>query len=148
MIGSLTVQENLMMGAYIRSDKAGIQESLEEVFSPLPDTQGKSEAAGRHPLRRRAADAGDGRGLMASPSYCCWTSRPWACPRSWWGRSSTSSPSINKQGTTILLVEQNAFMALQVATGATCWRPEGRPVRAVGAIAADDRSALPTGEIA
>ena len=55
----LTVQENLEMGAYTRSDKAEIQSSMERVFKSFPAPQGAPEPARRHPLRRRAADAGD-----------------------------------------------------------------------------------------
>ena len=42
-------------------------------------------------------------------------SHRWAWPRSWSGTSSTSFADINTQGTTVLLVEQNAHIALGVA---------------------------------
>ena len=56
-----------------------------------------------------------GRALMARPKLLCSTSRRWASRRSSSSGSSRSSQEINEQGTTILLVEQNALMALDVA---------------------------------
>ena len=71
------------------------------------------DAAGRHDVRRRAADARDRPGAHgAAAGCCCWTSRRWGLRRSSSGRSSRSSREINEQGTTILLVEQNANQAL------------------------------------
>ena len=48
-------------------------------------------------------------------SCCCWTSRAWGWRRCSWRRSSPSSPTLKARGTTILLVEQNASAALDVA---------------------------------
>ena len=53
--------------------------------------------------------------MMRGRSCCCWTSRRWACRRSWSTRSSRSSATSRREGVTILLVEQNAKLALEVA---------------------------------
>ena len=54
----LTVEENLEVGAYIRSDRAGIDEDIDRWFTDVPPPAGATHAAGRQPVRRRAADAG------------------------------------------------------------------------------------------
>ena len=52
---------------------------------------------------------------MSKPRLLMLDEPPWVWPQSWWSRSSTSSRRLNQHGTTILLVEQNAQMALSVA---------------------------------
>ena len=112
----MTVRENLELGAYLRRD-ARIAEDLERVFELFPRLQGARAPEGGHDVRRRAADAGHRPGADgASPSCCCSTSPRWASPRSWWSASTRRSREINQQGTTILLVEQNANFALEVST--------------------------------
>ena len=46
----MTVKDNLLMGAYLRSDKAGIRQDLESDLRPLPAREGALAPAGRHPL--------------------------------------------------------------------------------------------------
>ena len=55
----MSVKDNLMMGAFTRTDKAGIAATLESVLDPLPAPQGALQPGLRHALRRRAADDGD-----------------------------------------------------------------------------------------
>ena len=54
----MTVEENLRMGAYILRDSQQIQKKPPEGLCPFSTASGAAPAAGRHPLRRRAADAG------------------------------------------------------------------------------------------
>ena len=56
----MTVLENLKIGAYLRRDKAEIEKDIQWVYSLFPRSGGTELAAGGHPLRRRAADAGRG----------------------------------------------------------------------------------------
>ena len=56
----MTVLENLKIGAYLRRDKAEIEKDIQWVYSLFPPSGGTELAAGGHPLRRRAADAGRG----------------------------------------------------------------------------------------
>ena len=53
----MTVQENLEMGAFTQKGDT-VQEDLEKVYTLFPPAEGAHQADGRHPLRRRAADAG------------------------------------------------------------------------------------------
>ena len=55
----LTVEENLMTGSFLRSNKAEIAEDLDQVYLPLPPPQGASQEVGADALRRRTADARD-----------------------------------------------------------------------------------------
>ena len=57
IFGRLSVEENLLMGAYSRDDTPAIRHDLERSLPPLPAPGRTPHAAGRHPLRRRAADA-------------------------------------------------------------------------------------------
>ena len=68
VFASLSVLQNLRLGAYTRNDKEEIEESLRKVY--IPETGRKKEPAGRYPVRRRAADAGYGTRVdVQSPHY-------------------------------------------------------------------------------
>ena len=56
---NLSVDENLRVAAYTRSDKTAVERDREMVYEYFPDPQGASRPAGRHAVGRRAADAGD-----------------------------------------------------------------------------------------
>ena len=112
----MTVRENLELGAYLRRDTRGSTTDLERVFELFPRLRGARGAEGGHDVRRRAADARDRpRADGATRSCCCSTSRRWASRRSSSSASTRRSREINQQGTTILLVEQNANYALDVS---------------------------------
>ena len=63
---TLTVEENLQLGAMTRRDRAGIAADIERVYAQFPAPQGTPRAAGRHLVRRRAADAGGRPGADAA----------------------------------------------------------------------------------
>jgi branched-chain amino acid transport system ATP-binding protein len=56
----MTITENLQIGAYIRTDKAGIASDMERVFVTFPRLRERKDQLGRHHVGRRAADAGHG----------------------------------------------------------------------------------------
>jgi branched-chain amino acid transport system ATP-binding protein len=58
VFANLPCCENLMMGAYLQRDRRADRKERDYVFSVFPRLSGAREAAGRHALRRRAADAG------------------------------------------------------------------------------------------
>ena len=115
----LSVRENLLLGGYLRWRRGGTARGRSGDrgdLRALPHPREEARPARRHPLRRRAADARPGQGAHgpAAPAHAGRAvHRP--CARSWCGRSSTSSRSCATQGTTILLVEQNARAALAIA---------------------------------
>jgi branched-chain amino acid transport system ATP-binding protein len=104
-----------MMGAYIRSDKAGIQESLEEVFSRFPRLKERAKQLGATLSGGEQQMLAIGRGLMAKPELLLLDEPSMGLSPILVEEIFDIISSINKLGTTILLVEQNAFMALQVA---------------------------------
>ncbi len=125
IFANLTVDENLELGAFQRKDKAGIATDRERALSLFPRL--------RERLKQSAGTLSGGeqqmlaiaRALMAQPRCSCSTSRRWASRRRSSRRSSGSSRTSTRTGTTILLVEQNAHMALKAAHTATCWRSGG-----------------------
>jgi branched-chain amino acid transport system ATP-binding protein len=60
VFANLTVLENLEMGAYLSADKAAVQRGLDSRVRDVPAAGGAPQAAGRHAVWRRTADAGDG----------------------------------------------------------------------------------------
>jgi branched-chain amino acid transport system ATP-binding protein len=115
IIGNLTVLENLMMGAFIRSDKAGIQESLEDVFTRFPRLKERAKQLGGTLSGGEQQMLAIGRGLMAKPELLLLDEPSMGLSPILVEEIFDIISRINKLGTTILLVEQNAFMALQVA---------------------------------
>ena len=101
------------MGAYILNDQAEIEKNIDIRLQPVPAPQGAGHAEGRHPVRRRAADAGHRPGPDGQPQDpCSWTSPPWVWPRWLVDQIFEIIKELNARGTTILLVEQNALIAL------------------------------------
>jgi branched-chain amino acid transport system ATP-binding protein len=115
IIGNMTVLENLMMGAYIRSDRSGIQDSLEEVFTRFPRLKERAKQLGATLSGGEQQMLAIGRGLMAKPELLLLDEPSMGLSPILVEEIFDIISSINKLGTTILLVEQNAFMALQVA---------------------------------
>ena len=112
----MTVRENLEMGAFTRRDGAAIREDIERVFTLFPRLRERERQKGGTHVGRRAADAGHGP-RADGPAKLLLLDEP----------SLGLAPvivdkiyeiirEINEQGTTILLVEQNANYALDVST--------------------------------
>jgi len=111
----LTVAENLDMGAYIRSDKAGIKEDLDRVFTLLPRLkERRSQVAGTLSGGEQQMLA-TGRALMARPRLLLMDEPSMGLAPVLVESIFEKIVEINKEGMTILLVEQNALMALSIA---------------------------------
>ena len=110
------MRENLELGSFLKRDRQGIEARLERVLELFPRLGERLGQAGRHAVRRRAADArhrarADGRPAPA----CCSTSRASGSPPSWCAQIFDAIIEIAKGGLTILLVEQNTRLALETA---------------------------------
>ena len=120
---TLTVRENLEMGAYTRSDKAEMAQSLERVFSSFPRLRERLSQLGGTLSGGEQQMLAVGRAIMARPKLLLLDEPSMGLSPILVEEIFRIIQEINEQGTAILLVEQNAFMALQVASRATCWRP-------------------------
>ena len=110
----LTVLENLEMGAYIRRD-GGIAQDLERVFALFPRLkERKAQVAGTLSGGEQQMLA-IGRALMARPRLLLLDEPSMGLAPVLVEQIFETVRDINRQGTTILLVEQNAAMALSVA---------------------------------
>ncbi|MBU4533457.1 MAG: ABC transporter ATP-binding protein [Eubacteriales bacterium] len=115
IIGSFTVRDNLKMGAFLRKDKAGILESMEEVFTRFPRLKEREKQLGGTLSGGEQQMLAIGRGLMAKPRLLLLDEPSMGLSPILTEEIFEIIRTINQKGTTILLVEQNAYMALQVA---------------------------------
>lgn len=118
IIGNLTVMENLMMGAYTRTDRAEIQTSLEEVFQRFPRLKERSRQLAGTLSGGEQQMLAIGRALMAKPVLLLLDEPSMGLSPILVEEIFNIITTINQQGTTVLLVEQNAYMALQIASRA------------------------------
>ena len=115
---NLSVRDNLEMGAFTRSDKGGIKADMEKVFELFPRlkeriTQISGTLSGGE-LQMLAM----GRGLMAQPKLLLLDEPSMGLAPILVDEIFEIIQKINKAGTTILLVEQNAFKALSISNRA------------------------------
>jgi branched-chain amino acid transport system ATP-binding protein len=111
----MTVVENLEMGAFQRHDRSEIKEDMDRVFTLFPRlAERKSQRAGTMSGGEQQMLA-IGRALMARPKLLMLDEPSMGLAPIFVDRVFETIVEINKQGTTILLVEQNALVALEVA---------------------------------
>jgi branched-chain amino acid transport system ATP-binding protein len=111
----MTVTENLEMGAFQRNDRAGIAEDIDRVYELFPRLQERrSQKAGTMSGGEQQMCA-IGRALMARPKLLLLDEPSLGLAPIFVERIFDIIRQINEQGTSILLVEQNALMALDHA---------------------------------
>ncbi|MEO8358246.1 MAG: ABC transporter ATP-binding protein [Chloroflexota bacterium] len=111
----LSVTENLEMGAYSRNNKQEVDKNMERVFKLFPRLkERRSQVAGTLSGGEQQMLA-TGRALMASPTVLLMDEPSMGLAPVLVELIFDTIQQINKEGTTILLVEQNALMALSIA---------------------------------
>jgi branched-chain amino acid transport system ATP-binding protein len=112
---AMTVRENLLMGAYVRSDSAAVATDLERVLALFP------RLAGRLWQRAGTLSGGEqqmvamGRALMGRPKLICMDEPTMGLSPLFVDRVLELIAAINREGVSIFMVEQNASLALQIA---------------------------------
>jgi branched-chain amino acid transport system ATP-binding protein len=111
----MSVVENLEMGAFQRTDRGGLREDMDRVFTLFPRlAERKSQKAGTMSGGEQQMLA-IGRALMARPKLLLLDEPSMGLAPIFVERIFETIVEVNKQGTSILLVEQNALMALDTA---------------------------------
>jgi branched-chain amino acid transport system ATP-binding protein len=115
VFANMSVLENLELGAYIRNDKKGIQEDMEKVFLRFPRlSERRSQLAGTLSGGEQQMLA-MGRALMSRPRLLLLDEPSMGLAPLLVREIFSIIKEINASGTTVLLVEQNAHMALSIA---------------------------------
>lgn len=116
IFGEMTIRENLLMGAYLRDDKDGIEHDLEEQLTLFPrlgerySQLGSTLSGGEQQMLAMA------RALMSRPKLLLMDEPSMGLAPVLVEQNFELIKQINEQGTTIFMVEQNANMALSIAT--------------------------------
>ncbi len=115
IFASMTVQENLEMGAYIRKDKSGVQADFERIFDRLPRLKERRRQVAGTLSGGEQQMLAIGRALMSSPRMILLDEPSMGLSPLLVGEIFKIIQDVNQSGTTVLLVEQNAKKALEVA---------------------------------
>lgn len=113
-----TVEENLILGAFTRKDKNEIAQTMEKVYESFPRLKERSKQLAGTLSGGEQQMLAMGRALMAKPKIMLLDEPSMGLSPLLVKEIFNIIESINKQGTTVLLVEQNAKMALRIANRA------------------------------
>ena len=115
IFGDMTIKENLLMGAYLRKDKADIEADLDRMLEQFPrlgerySQQGSTLSGGEQQMLAMA------RALMSRPKLLLMDEPSMGLAPILVEQNFELIKEINRQGTAVFMVEQNANMALSIA---------------------------------
>lgn len=115
IFANLTVKENLEMGSYTRKDKENIKKDLEHVYELFPRLKERIKQISGTLSGGEQQMLAMGRGLMAKPKLLLLDEPSMGLAPILVDEIFEIIKKINEEGTTILLVEQNAFKAMNIA---------------------------------
>ncbi|MBP8819973.1 MAG: ABC transporter ATP-binding protein [Syntrophomonadaceae bacterium] len=115
VFATMTVMENLEMGAYLRRDKKGMEDDMENVFTRFPRLKERRKQLAGTLSGGEQQMLAIGRALMARPQLMLMDEPSMGLAPLLVKEIFSIVKDINERGTTILLVEQNANMALSIA---------------------------------
>jgi branched-chain amino acid transport system ATP-binding protein len=111
----MTVRENLELGSYLRNDRAAIEEDFERVFNLFPRVKERLDQRAGTLSGGEQQMVAVGRALMAGPKVLLMDEPSMGLAPILVEQSFEIIEQVNRQGTTIFVVEQNASMALSIA---------------------------------
>ncbi len=114
----MTVLENLRMGSYIQSARKGREANVERVFSMFPRLKEREKQLGGTMSGGEQQMLAIGRGLMANPKLLLLDEPSLGLSPLFVKIIFEIIQEINRQGVTILLVEQNVYQSLKIASRA------------------------------
>lgn len=118
IFSGMSVYENLIMGAYLRKDKDGIKKDLEDIYQRFPILEKRMNQDASTLSGGEQQMLAMGRALMARPKILLLDEPSMGLAPILVKEIFNIIQDINAKGTTVLLVEQNARMALSIATRA------------------------------
>ncbi|MDR2390468.1 MAG: ABC transporter ATP-binding protein [Planctomycetota bacterium] len=129
----MTVRDNLLMGAFLRRDRAKISDSLDRVVALFPRLKERFHQAAGTMSGGEQQMMVIGRGLMADPKLLVMDEPSLGVAPKFVQEIARAIIDINKQGVSVILVEQNSRMALRVSRHAY--------VMSTGSVVVNDQSA-------
>ncbi len=118
IFSGLSVYENLLMGAYLRTDKDGIKQDLDKIYKRFEILEKRKHQDASTLSGGEQQMLAISRALMAKPRLLLMDEPSMGLAPLLVREIFSIIKEINDQGTTILLVEQNAFQALKIANRA------------------------------
>jgi branched-chain amino acid transport system ATP-binding protein len=111
----MTVLENLELGAYLRNDHEGIKKDMEKIFELFPRLKERINQAGITLSGGEQQMLAMGRALLSNPDVLLMDEPSMGLSPLLVDQQFELIQKVNRQGTTIFMVEQNANMALSIA---------------------------------
>ena len=111
----MSVRENLEMGCYLRSDKAAIAADMDKLFDRFPILHERAEQAAGTLSGGEQQMLAISRALMSRPKLALFDEPSLGLAPNLVERTFEIIKEIRRQGTTVVMVEQNAFAALELS---------------------------------